>query len=147
MTTRPQRRAAMPGTRAWISRNGAVTLIACIASQSARLIRSSSLIRFSPALLTSASTAASFTPARNERTESALAPRLPALDGKVLGLLANGKVNADHLLDLVREGLEARFRVREVVARAKPSASRVADAETLRELAARCDAVVTAIGD
>jgi hypothetical protein len=81
-----------------------------------------------------------------DRAESALAPRLSALDGKVLGLLANGKVNADHLLDLVREGLEARYRVREVVARAKPSASRVADAETLRELA-RCDAVVTAIGD
>ena len=81
-----------------------------------------------------------------DRAESALAPRLSALDGKVLGLLANGKVNADHLLDLVREGLEARYRVREVVLRAKPSASRVADAETLRELA-RCDAVVTAIGD
>jgi hypothetical protein len=81
-----------------------------------------------------------------DRAESALAPRLSALDGKVLGLLANGKVNADHLLDLVREGLEARYRVREVVARAKPSASRFADAEMLRELA-RCDAVVTAIGD
>jgi hypothetical protein len=81
-----------------------------------------------------------------DHAESALAPRLAALDGKVLGLLANGKVNAGHLLDLVREGLEARYRVREVVARAKPSASRVADAEILQELA-RCDAVVTAIGD
>jgi hypothetical protein len=81
-----------------------------------------------------------------DRAESGLAPRLAALDGKVLGLLANGKVNAGHLLDLVREGLEARYRVREVVIRAKPSASRVADAEILRELA-RCDAVVTAIGD
>jgi hypothetical protein len=81
-----------------------------------------------------------------DRVESALAPRLSALDGKVLGLLANGKVNAGHLLDLVREGLEARYRVREVVVRAKPSASRVADAETLQALA-RCDAVVTAVGD
>jgi hypothetical protein len=81
-----------------------------------------------------------------DRAESALAPRLAALDGKVLGLLANGKVNAGHLLDLVREGLEARYRVREVVVRAKSSASRVADAETLQALA-RCDAVVTAIGD
>jgi len=65
----------------------------------------------------------------------------------VLGLLTNGKVNADRLLDLVREGLEARYRVREVIARAKPSASRVADPAMLEELAARCDAVVTAIGD
>lgn len=82
-----------------------------------------------------------------DRAESARAPRLAALDGKLLGLLANGKVNAPHLLDLVREGLEARYRMREVITRAKPSASRVADDETLRELAARCDAVVTAIGD
>jgi hypothetical protein len=79
--------------------------------------------------------------------ETGLAPRLPGLDGVVLGLLANGKVNADRLLDLVREGLASRYRVREVIARAKPSASRVADPEVLRELAARCDAVVTAVGD
>jgi len=82
-----------------------------------------------------------------DRAETALAPRLPALDDKVLGLLSNGKVNADRLLDLVREGLAARYRLREVVVRAKPSASRVADTELLRELSGRCDAVVTAIGD
>jgi hypothetical protein len=82
-----------------------------------------------------------------DRAEAGLAPRLPALDGAVLGLLSNGKVNADRLLDLVREGLAARYRVREVIVRAKPSASRVADPEALRELAERCDAVVTAIGD
>jgi hypothetical protein len=84
---------------------------------------------------------------RPDRTESALAPRVSALDGKVLGLLANGKVNADRLLDLVREGLEARYRLRDVVAVAKPSAARVAAPEVLQELSQRCDAVVTAIGD
>jgi hypothetical protein len=82
-----------------------------------------------------------------DRADSPLAPRLSALDGKVLGLLANGKVNADRLLDLVREGLEARYRLRDVVAMAKPSASRVAPPEMLEALARRCDAVVTAIGD
>lgn len=82
-----------------------------------------------------------------DRAEAGLAPRLSALDGTVLGLLANGKVNADRLLDLVRKQLEARYRVREVVTRAKPNASRVAEPEVLRDLAARCDAVVTAIGD
>jgi hypothetical protein len=82
-----------------------------------------------------------------DRTESVQAPRLSALDGKVLGLLANGKVNADRLLDLVREGLEARYRLRDVVTVAKPSATRVAAPEMLEELARRCDAVVTAIGD
>jgi hypothetical protein len=79
--------------------------------------------------------------------ESTLAPRLSTLDGKVLGLLANGKVNADQLLDLVREGLEARYRLRDVVRVAKPTATRVAGAEIIEGLARRCDAVVTAIGD
>jgi hypothetical protein len=79
-------------------------------------------------------------------TESALAPRLSALDGRVLGLLANGKVNAERLLDLVREGLEARYRFQDVVRIVKPSATRVAAPEVLEALG-HCDAVVTAIGD
>jgi hypothetical protein len=81
-----------------------------------------------------------------DRAESALAPRVPALDGKVLGLLANGKVNAERLLHLVREGLEARYSLRDVVTVTKSSATRVAAPEVLEALS-RCDAVVTAIGD
>jgi hypothetical protein len=65
----------------------------------------------------------------------------------VLGLLANGKVNADRLLQLVREGLETRYRLRDVITLTKPSATRVAGPEVLEELGRRCDAVVTAIGD
>jgi hypothetical protein len=79
--------------------------------------------------------------------ETTLAPRLPGLDGRVLGLRANGQVNADRLLALVREGLEARYRLAEVLVRAKPNASRVVAADVLEELSRRCDAVVTAIGD
>jgi hypothetical protein len=78
---------------------------------------------------------------------AALAPRLATLDGMVLGLLANGKVNADHLLDRVREGLQARFRLRDVVTAVKSTATRPAPPELLRQLAGRCHAVVTAIGD
>jgi hypothetical protein len=81
-----------------------------------------------------------------DRAESALAPRVPELDDKVLGLLANGKVNAERLLELVREGLEARYRLREVITVTKPSATRVAAPEVLEQLG-HCDAVVTAIGD
>jgi hypothetical protein len=81
-----------------------------------------------------------------DRAESAVAPRVPALDGKVLGLLANGKVNSARLLDLVREGLASRYRLRDVVTVSKASASRVAEPEIL-EVLRRCDAVVTAIGD
>ncbi len=82
-----------------------------------------------------------------EPTESARASRVAALDGKVLGLLSNGKVNAERLLGLVREGIETRYRVRDVVTVAKPSATRVATPEMLQDLARRCDAVITAIGD
>ncbi len=82
-----------------------------------------------------------------DRTHAALAKREPGLDGKVLGLLANGKVNADHLLALVREQLGARYDLREVVVMTKPNASRAADDAILDALASRCDVAVTAIGD
>jgi hypothetical protein len=83
----------------------------------------------------------------DDATDVAVAKRVPDLDGKVLGLLHNGKVNGDHLLDLVREQLVARYGVREVVVVRKPSASRVAEGAVLDRLARECDAVVTAIGD
>ena len=79
--------------------------------------------------------------------ESPLAKRVADLDGKVLGLLHNGKVNGDHLLDLVREQLATRYRLRDVVVVHKPSASRVAEPDVLDRLARECDAVVTAVGD
>ena len=82
-----------------------------------------------------------------EATDVAVAKRVGDLDGKVLGLLHNGKVNADHLLELVREQLGARYRLRDVVVIRKDSASRVAEAGDLDRLARECDAVVTAIGD
>jgi hypothetical protein len=82
-----------------------------------------------------------------EALDVAVAKRVGDLDGKVLGLLHNGKVNADRLLDLVREQLGARYRLRDVVMIRKDSASRVADANDLDRLARECDAVVTAIGD
>ena len=82
-----------------------------------------------------------------EATDVGVAKRVADLDGKVLGLLHNGKVNGDRLLDLVREQLAARYRLREIVVVRKPSASRVAEADVLDCLARDCDAVVTAIGD
>jgi hypothetical protein len=79
--------------------------------------------------------------------ESAMAKRVAGLDGKVLGLLANGKVNGDHLLALLCDDLRARYDVRDVVVMIKPGASVPADDATLEALASRCDVVVTAIGD
>ena len=82
-----------------------------------------------------------------ERAEAAVAKRVSALDGKVLGLLNNGKVNGDRLLALVRDELGARYDLREVVTMTKRGASVVADDAMIEALASRCDVVVTAIGD
>ncbi|HEY7649122.1 MAG TPA: hypothetical protein VID04_08975 [Methylomirabilota bacterium] len=82
-----------------------------------------------------------------DHAESAMAKRVADLEGKVLGLLSNSKVNGDQLLDLVREGLAGRYRITSVVTMKKSSASRVADEEVLDALARDCDVVVTAIGD
>jgi diacylglycerol kinase family enzyme len=82
-----------------------------------------------------------------ESAGAVVAKRVGDLDGKVLGLLHNGKVNADRLLELVREQLDARYRLRDVVMVRKPSASRVAEDAVLDQLARECDAVVTAVGD
>ena len=84
---------------------------------------------------------------RPEPTQSSLAKRESGLDGKVLGLLDNSKVNGDRLLDLVRQELGARYDLREVVVMTKAGASTVADDAMLDALASRCDVVVTAIGD
>jgi len=79
--------------------------------------------------------------------EASLAKRVDDLDGKVLGLLTNSKVNGDVLLALVRDELGRRYRLRDVVTAAKPGASRVADDDLLDTLARSCDVVITAIGD
>ena len=84
---------------------------------------------------------------RAEPTEVTAAKREHALDGKVLGLLDNTKVNGDRLLELVREELGARYDLREVVVMRKAGASTTADPAMLDALASRCDVVVTAIGD
>ena len=79
--------------------------------------------------------------------ESNLAPRLEALDGKAVGFLANGKPNADALLDAVEAVLRERYAFREVVRAAKPNVSKPAPAEIAQQLVDRCDLVITAIGD
>jgi hypothetical protein len=82
-----------------------------------------------------------------ERAESSLAKRVTGLDGKVLGLLNNSKVNGDRLLALVRDELASRYDLRDVVVMTKPGASVVADDAMIEALASRWDVVVTAIGD
>ena len=79
--------------------------------------------------------------------DAAMAPRPVTLDGKALGLLANGKHNADVLLELLGEVLADRYGFSEVVARNKGNASRPCPKDLIEEMAQRCDVVITASGD
>lgn len=77
---------------------------------------------------------------------SRLAARTGALDGKRIGLLWNAKVNADIYLRRLQELISERHRDVEFVWRAKLTASKPMEPETLDDLR-RCDLVVTAFGD
>ena len=75
-----------------------------------------------------------------------MAPPLATLEGTVVGLLDNAKIGTARFYDYIEEILTSRFRVREVIRRRKPDASRPAPPEVLGELSA-ADAIVSGIGD
>ena len=76
-----------------------------------------------------------------------LAPRPADLNGKVVGLLANGKPNADALLDAVRSLLEDTYEFGGVVRVNKGDSSRPAAEHFMAELLEKSDLVITATGD
>ena len=83
---------------------------------------------------------------RRETEPRRVAPSLDALAGKKAGFLDNRKGNAEVILERVQEILEREHQVTTVVSQAKWVFSAPASAEILDELA-RCDFVVTAVGD
>ncbi len=76
-----------------------------------------------------------------------MAPRPESLNGKTVGLLSNGKRNADKLLDYVSVLIAEHYQIQGVVARDKGNASRPCPDDLLQELLSQCDMVVTATGD
>lgn len=78
---------------------------------------------------------------------SAAAPRLSSLEGKRLGLLDNGKTNAVKYLEMVAAILVERYGVGSVKMFHKAALSKPAKRETLVNLVAESDFVVTGIGD
>lgn len=64
-----------------------------------------------------------------------------------LGILDNGKSNADHLLRMVVEGLKATLPIASVVWLRKASASLKASPEALDQLTGECNFVLTAMAD
>lgn len=75
------------------------------------------------------------------------ARRLASLRGKRLGLLDNGKTNAVKFLEMVAEILVERYGVGSVKMFHKAALSKPAKPETIAELVAESDFVVTGIGD
>ena len=64
-----------------------------------------------------------------------------------LGVLDNSKANADHLLNMIVEGVKKEFKVESVAYRRKPASSAPAPGELLDELAKEADLVVSAMAD
>lgn len=79
--------------------------------------------------------------------EAIVASRPDTLDGKVLGLLANGKPNSVEILDMVHEILADRYEFKQVIAKNKGNASRPCPADLMEEMAEQCDVVITSSGD
>jgi hypothetical protein len=83
---------------------------------------------------------------QTEALPQRLAPPLTSLRGAVVGVVDNGKVNADRILQHVETLLRQEYGVREVLWRRKHDFSRPAPAGLLAELSA-ADAIITGIGD
>ena len=64
-----------------------------------------------------------------------------------LGVLDNSKANADHLLNLIIEGVKQEFKVDTVVVRRKPTSSRPATDQLLDEFEKETDIVISAMAD
>src|ERR1700753_2470923 len=75
------------------------------------------------------------------------ATRLETLEGAHLGLLDNGKTNADKFLTMVGEILTERYGVAEVTMYRKDALSKPAPIEVIEALAEEADFGVTGIGD
>ena len=81
------------------------------------------------------------------QTAFAHAPRLRDLDGLRIGLLSNGKVNADRLLRMTAKHFVANHGCEIVCDTSKPNASRIVDPQVLRDLSHDVDFLITAVGD
>lgn len=79
--------------------------------------------------------------------QQGMAPRPKTLDGAVVGLLANQKLNAEPLLEAIYDVLAERFELGGRVAINKGDAGRPALPEVLDSLASEVDVVITANGD
>ena len=79
--------------------------------------------------------------------DAIVAERPTTLDGKTVGLLANGKRNSEEILQAVYDVLSDSYEFAGAVTRNKGNASRPCPAPMVAEMADQCDVVITASGD
>lgn len=72
---------------------------------------------------------------------------ISSLSGKVVGLLDSSKFNSDKLLDRIGDVLTEQYGVRELVRDRKGYFGRPVPEDQARNLAERCDLVITGVGD
>ena len=73
--------------------------------------------------------------------------RFSDLDGKTIGLLDNGKPNANRVLDAIAELLQERYQVKEIIRLRKNNVSAPAPQAIMEELAEKADVVIVGVGD
>ena len=77
----------------------------------------------------------------------ARAPKLATLDGARIGILENGKLNAEEMLNEVAQLFVQRHGCTVVKLASKKNASAPAPANTLTEVAPEVDFLITGLGD
>jgi len=82
-----------------------------------------------------------------DRVQRSMAPRLDDLTGLRIGLLSNGKLNAELLLQETARCFAEHHQCTVAAMVSKPHASKPAEAEQLRQLAEKVDLLITANGD
>jgi hypothetical protein len=87
------------------------------------------------------------TGATDAASDTTLAPRLATLEGKVLGLLDNGKPNGAALLQEVARQMRARHALRDVLMYTKPYFGTPVEPTQTQRIFEECDFAITAIGD
>lgn len=75
------------------------------------------------------------------------APPLASIDGKTIGILENGKLNAVEMLGGIARLFEERHRCKVRPIYSKSNASAPAPAETLKKAVAEVDFLITGLGD
>lgn len=76
-----------------------------------------------------------------------LAARIPDVNGRRLGVLDNGKTNADKFLKMVGDILVEKYGVAKVTTVAKEALSKPAPLDVLEQVVPQSDFVITGIGD